>query len=159
MGGFTQLRGDEAQLYERYAERLERMVTSQVQSSHVVVEEACANTWLILLRCQPARHTTWPWLKVVAIREAWRLDELERRTLPIDLLASEPEIDCRVHELAEFHAELAQLERDLGARKRRILLLSAMGFTYVEIAEITGDSRRTVERQLLRARREVRDRR
>ncbi|MCW3050649.1 MAG: hypothetical protein JWO74_4933, partial [Solirubrobacterales bacterium] len=80
MGGSTQLRGDEAQLYEQYAQRLERVVTSQVRSSRVVVEEACANAWLILLRRQPARQTAWPWLKVVAIREAWRLDGLERRT-------------------------------------------------------------------------------
>ncbi len=157
MGGFTQLRGDEAQLYEQYAQRLERVVTSQVRSSRVVVEEACANAWLILLRRQPARQTAWPWLKVVAIREAWRLDGLERRTLPIDLLASEPVTDGGVQEHAEFHAELEHLERELGARKRRILLLSAIGFTYVEIAEITGDSRRTVERQLLRARRAARD--
>ncbi|MCW3047881.1 MAG: hypothetical protein JWO74_2165, partial [Solirubrobacterales bacterium] len=119
--------------------------------------EACANAWLILLRRQPARQTAWPWLKVVAIREAWRLDGLERRTLPIDLLASEPVTDGGVQEHAEFHAELARLERELGARKRRILLLSAIGFTYVEIAEITGDSLRTVERQLLRARRAARD--
>lgn len=157
MGGSTQLRGDEAQLYEHYARRLEQVVGSQVHSSHFVVEEACANAWMILLRCQPARQTAWAWLKVVAIREAWRLDRQQRRALPIDLLESEPVNEGGVHERAEFHAELARLNHDLDARKRRILWLSVIGFTYVEIAEITGDSLRTVERQLLRARRTARE--
>ena len=149
----SELRGDEARLYEQYASRLERIVGSQVNSSDVVIEEACAAAWLILLRSQPRRESAWSWLKVVAIREAWRLDRQQRRTLPLEVLDAAPTTDGGIHQHAEFHAELARLERDLGERKRRILMLSAIGFTYDEIAEITGDSRRTVERQLFRARR------
>lgn len=46
--------------------------------------------------------------------------------------------------------------RSLPERQRRILLLFAFGFTYVEIAERTGDTVRTVERQLCRARQGLR---
>ena len=44
----------------------------------------------------------------------------------------------------------------LSERERRYLSLQLLGFTYDEISRQTGASRRTVERQLLRAKRKVR---
>lgn len=46
--------------------------------------------------------------------------------------------------------------RGLTARERRLLGLQAFGFSYEEIAGLTGDSLRTVERQVLRGRAKLR---
>ena len=40
----------------------------------------------------------------------------------------------------------------LPARQRRLLALQGLGLSYDEISALTGDSRRTVQRQLLRGR-------
>lgn len=50
--------------------------------------------------------------------------------------------------LRERRAMLAAL----SARQRRLLALQGLGFSYEEISALTGDSRRTVERQLQRGR-------
>lgn len=149
------LHGDEAELFERYAARLRAVVAAQVNAPSAVVEDACMNAWMILLRRQPARETVWPWLKLVAIREGWRLAERERRELPSSA-AEDVEVRSGVEAAYDLHADLEQLRGVLDPRKRRMLLLHAAGFTYDEISRITGDSPRTVERQMLRARARVR---
>ncbi len=45
----------------------------------------------------------------------------------------------------------------LQAREARVLGLRVAGYRRDEIAELTGDSRRTIDRQLGRARRKLRD--
>ena len=157
MRSSLQLQGDESWLFEQYSARLERIVASQVGAPEAVIEDACANAWLILLRRQPQRNTVWSWLKVVAIREAWRLAGAERRAIPLnDALASDLATAGELEERVEFYEELASLEYEVDARQRRLLLLHAAGFKYTEIAAITGDSVRTVERQLLRTRQRLR---
>src|SRR5439155_2724608 len=47
--------------------------------------------------------------------------------------------------------------RALPERQRRVLLMHGCGFTYAEIARMTGDTVRTVERLLGRARQHIRD--
>lgn len=155
----AQLQGDEAMLFEEYGERLQRIVDSQVVAPRAVIEDACANAWLILLRRQPRRNTIWSWLKVVAIREAWRLGAREQLDVSYDeMVLSAQDSVIQVEALAEFYEELARLEHDVTTRQRRLVLLHAVGFKYTEIAAITGDSVRTVERQLRRARERLRRR-
>jgi DNA-directed RNA polymerase specialized sigma24 family protein len=51
---------------------------------------------------------------------------------------------------------LRALDR-LPERRRRLIWLQGLGFSYAEMAGVTGDSPRTVERQLRRARQELAD--
>lgn len=55
-----------------------------------------------------------------------------------------------VAQTVEDRELLALIDR-LPERKRRILLLHALGYRYDEIGELTGDTVRTVDRQLARA--------
>ena len=61
----------------------------------------------------------------------------------------------RPHAIERLHhrTELAALP----ARQRRLLALQAFGLSYAEIAQREGCTPRTVERQLLRARRALRN--
>jgi RNA polymerase sigma factor (sigma-70 family) len=58
-------------------------------------------------------------------------------------------------ELAEQHAQLEAISA-LPGRQQRLVWLQGLGFSYDEMAAQTGVSHRTVERQLLRARRRLR---
>ena len=53
--------------------------------------------------------------------------------------------------------EQLKLIRQLPERQQRILWLHALGLSYEEIAAYTGDTPRTVERQLLRGRSRLRE--
>ena len=55
-----------------------------------------------------------------------------------------------LEELAEKRARLEAIS-ELPGRQQRLVWLHGLGFSYDEIAAHTGDSSRTVERQLLRA--------
>jgi DNA-directed RNA polymerase specialized sigma24 family protein len=98
------------------------------------------------------------WLARVGEREAWRLVAKDE---------SHPVGDARDHaafiagprtleELALERDQLSLVER-LPERKRRILVLHSVGYSYEEVGAITGDTPRTVERQLRRAKRLLRD--
>jgi RNA polymerase sigma factor (sigma-70 family) len=58
-------------------------------------------------------------------------------------------------ELIEHRERLADLGR-LPARQQRALWLHGLGLSYAEIARHEGCTTRTVDRQLLRARRRIR---
>jgi RNA polymerase sigma factor (sigma-70 family) len=155
------LRGDEDALYRAHAHRLRRAVRSLVGGSDDQVEDACAFAWLILLRAQPRRETAFAWLVTVAVREAWRLTAADRAQAPV--LASEPLLSDSPLEavaapfdpLARMHARerLCEVAATLPERKLRLVALQALGYSYAEIAALTGDTPRTVDRQLRRAKR------
>src|SRR5687768_1771122 len=69
------LRGDEAHLYRAYQPRLLRAVRASIRNApSALIEDACANAWMIFLRRQPDRcETTFGWLYTVARREALAL--------------------------------------------------------------------------------------
>jgi RNA polymerase sigma factor (sigma-70 family) len=150
--------------YRRLAPRLERIVGKAVTAPHPVVEEACQVAWSQLLAANPPirDEVVLSWLGTTAVREAWRLLRRERHHLPlgdedqlgevIDLPAREPGPE----RLAELHEQLAEIRR-LPPRQQRMVWLHGAGYRYAEIAAATGDSRRTVERQLLRAKRALKD--
>jgi DNA-directed RNA polymerase specialized sigma24 family protein len=60
-------------------------------------------------------------------------------------------VEADPHRALELRERLAEIRR-LPARQQRLVMLQGFGYEYEEIAAATGDSRRTVMRQLTRAR-------
>ena len=146
--------------YADTAARLERTVAHHVHANGTVVEDACAVAWFKLLRrcdIHLGIDGLW-WLYRVAIHEAWRLMSEERREPAIDLTEHAEALAAAgdVVNAAEQRARLRALD-ELPERQARILLLHAYGFTYAEIARLTGATYRTIDRQLRRARQRLRD--
>ena len=152
---------DVAELYPALARRLEQIVRLDVQAPEAVIEDACQFAWTCLINHAGCvkRDAALSWLATTAVREAVRMARRERRELSLDA-AGEVGIPCVTRapgpdELAECGARL-DLIRWLPERQQRILWLHALGFSYREIAHHTDCTTRTVERQLLRAKRTVR---
>jgi RNA polymerase sigma factor (sigma-70 family) len=158
--------GDETTLFAELHPKLARQVRPLVRTSEENVQDACSFAFLQLLRYQPSREGVFPWLLTVAVREAVKLDRRGRRDrrLPArdDGVELEP-VDQRadpndlwLETLAALEALEAIAAAGLTARQARIVALHAAGHTYESISEMLGLSVRTVERQLLRARRKLR---
>lgn len=145
-------------LYAEEARSLERAVARSVVASHSVVEEACSYAWCQLVRrlddidIEPG--VFW-WLYRVAVRQVWRLTAQAGRCIPVGdpatVVAAAGLATQSAADAFEISSALDVLET-LSERQRRILLMQAMGFSYAEIGRLTGDTVRTVERQLRRAR-------
>jgi RNA polymerase sigma factor (sigma-70 family) len=153
--------------YRRLAPLLERAVTRATSATRPVVEEACQAAWSRLYNAevQPADPALFNWLSTTAVREAWRQARKQRRELT--LVAQDESVE--LGQLIEFPArepgpdQVAELRSRLGAigrlpvRQRRMVWLQGLGYDYAEIAEETGDTLRTVERQIRRAKRTLED--
>jgi len=150
------------ELYTELAPTLERIVSSNVRAYRGLIEEACQSAWAGLLahRSELIPGTELGWLATTATREALVLMRLERRDLSLE---AEQEAEGEVLELpvvagpedaVDLRERLAEV-RQLPARQHRMVMLQGFGYRYEEIAEVTGDSPRTVERQLLFARRRL----
>ena len=154
------LRGDEGELFAQYAAQLQRIVSSQVTTSRANVEDACSFAWLQMLRHQPARETLLSWLATTGMREAVRL---HRRAARVDAL---PDDSGDGRSAIVEHSIDAHLERLVAAetiasaglrpREADMLLAQVAGYSYVEIANAKHATTRTVERQLARAHRKLR---
>jgi RNA polymerase sigma factor (sigma-70 family) len=150
--------GDEAQLYRSLAARLERTVRIQVHAPHEVIEDVCHHAWTQLINHGDGvnRDTMFSWLATTAIRHAWKLDRRERREVSLEATATDldelqiPSPWPGPPERLEFREQLGQLA-ELPERQRRFIWLRAAGLTYVEMAAYTGDTVRTVDRQIARA--------
>jgi RNA polymerase sigma factor (sigma-70 family) len=151
-----------ADLYAELAPQLERIVNANVRAPGTVVEEACqtAWAWLVADRDSLAPGTELGWLATTATREALRLVRTQRRDLSLEC---EREVDGELLELAfeqgpervvEARERLAEI-RQLPPRQQRLVMLQAFGYRYAEISAVTGDSCRTIDRQLVRARRRL----
>jgi DNA-directed RNA polymerase specialized sigma24 family protein len=92
------------------------------------------------------------WLWRVAVRETHRLQGVERRqqALHEDRSEARDVIGPR-----QTWLEAVDSLRTLPRRQRRMLGLRAGGHDYQEIASATGDSSRTIDRQLVRARKRL----
>jgi RNA polymerase sigma factor (sigma-70 family) len=156
-------RGDEAELFERHAERLLRVVRRAIGGRRHIAEDACSFTWLQLLRTQPERGSIFPWLCVVAINEARRLLKGQARHAEFDEDAAghapspggrstDVQLTLDVREALEHIAELS-------AQQVRIFSLHVAGLTYDEICEATGYTWTQVNRHMVLARSRVRARR
>ena len=153
--------GDIAELYTSLSKRLEQIVRIDlVQAPDPVVEDACQFAWGRLIRDPDRiqRDTALPWLARTAVHEAFKLLRRERFCLPLELV-DEPSLARQTPgaaEVVELRERLRAIDQ-LPERQRRLLWLHGLGLSYAEIAAHTGCSRRTVERQLLRARRALRE--
>ena len=128
----------------------------------MVIEDACQFAWSRLVhhahRVQP--ECALAWLAQTARREAVKLVRRDGRDLSLDALADgEVLVDHGggpgPENVFEQRQRLAVVSW-LPVRQQRVLWLHALGLSYAEIAAQTGYSLRTVERQLLRAKRTVR---
>jgi RNA polymerase sigma factor (sigma-70 family) len=155
---------DVAGLYRSLSERLEHIVRIDVsEAPDAVVEDACQFAWdrLVFHRARVRPDTVLPWLARIAVREALRLLGRERRFLSLDQtleLAGEVALAREspgADELFETR-ELLRATSELPDRQQQIVWLRALGLGYVEIALHAGCTTRTVERQLIRARRALR---
>lgn len=158
-------RGDEAELFRLHHAALLRSVRLGLRLPAPVAEDACSIAWAQLLRTQPRRDQIHAWLRVVAVREAIRLWEQEQRHVALEPesdLASDralgagpaahgPHDGVAGEARAALHAVAA-----LPDRQRHVLTRRLAGYSHAEIAAETGDTLRTVQRQLRRARAGVR---
>jgi DNA-binding NarL/FixJ family response regulator len=150
--------GEETQLFERHAAALRVTVVRAVRTSSANVEDACAFAWLQLLRCQSAREHAFSWLCTTAIREAVKLDRRGKRTASLEgdelpsLVDHRHDLDRRIDVL--FAREAITAAR-LRPRESRLVGLRVCGYDRSSMAELTGESKRTVDRQLGRAQRKL----
>jgi RNA polymerase sigma factor (sigma-70 family) len=150
--------GDVDELYRVLAPRLRLIVRSNVRAPEPVIEDACQVAWSQLVRHSEhvRRDTALAWLTTTAVREAFKQSRRDRRELSLDAeLERAGELPGGSEapgpaEVVELRERLGQVRR-LPERQQRLVWMHAAGLTYVEIADRTGDTRRTVERQLLRA--------
>jgi RNA polymerase sigma-70 factor (ECF subfamily) len=150
-----------AELYRRLSKQLEQIVRLDVLHAPApLVEDACQFAWgrLIHNRDRVQIETALGWLARTAVHEAFRLLRRERRCGSLEALGdSTPACWTSAPEEVIERRERLALLRGLPERQQRVLWLHALGLSYAEIALQTGDSVRTVERQLLRARQGLRD--
>lgn len=155
---------DMAELYAQLARPLERIVSRDLGASDAVVEDACQAAWsrLIPRAHGVPRQAALAWLATTARREGVKLMQRQGRDLSLE---SELEtagdvwlaaVAAGPHEQAELRDRLAAVAA-LPERQRRLLWLSVIGLSHAEIAACTGGTSRAVERQLIKARRRLRE--
>jgi RNA polymerase sigma factor (sigma-70 family) len=151
-------RGDEDELYRRHHRDLHRAVAHAVNAPRELIEDACQNAWAILLRAQPARTSIFGWLYVIAIREAFRLCERERRHSHLEAMFPAGTWDTVIADASSLEdvleaREALEILAGLPDRQRADLTLLVAGFSHSEIAELTGGRTYTnVNKHLAKAR-------
>jgi RNA polymerase sigma factor (sigma-70 family) len=167
--GLVVLRGDEADLYARHHRRLRRIVAGRLRLSSDLVEEACQQAWLVLLRRQPDRGPTlFAWLVTVAVHEGYRVSAVHRRDASLDACATDADgrstaavADClAAREVVDESLEARRALRALAGlpeRQRRYAMLRVAGLSYAEIAELEGVTYTNVNKHLVKARRRLKD--
>jgi RNA polymerase sigma factor (sigma-70 family) len=161
--------GDVSELYRVLSGRVEQIVRLDVSAPDPVIEDACQFAWTRLVhhRHRVRRDSALPWLVKTAVHEAFKLIRRESRELSLDAVLDqcEPGLDEPAalsvrapapEDLIEQRERLAVIRR-LPERQQRLLWLQAAGLSYAEMAAHEGSTLRTVERQLLRAKRGLRD--
>ncbi len=151
---------DVGDLYRTLAPRLEQIVRIDIRASDALVEDACQFAWTRLLHHagRVRREAALSWLATTAVHEAYKLIRRRDRDLSLDdagdaaLVAASPGPE----DLVEQRERLESI-RSLSERQQRLLWLRALGLSYAEISLVTGCTPRTVERQLLRAKRRIRE--
>jgi RNA polymerase sigma factor (sigma-70 family) len=157
-----------ARLYAEEAVRVRRIVRMSVTAPPAVIEDACQVAWsrLLIHRARLRRESARAWLVRVAVREAVKSIQRERRERSLEALLEQGErsvasgstdtgmtlpTPALIEDLVEQKHRLESI-RLLPERQRRLVWLQGLGLSYREMARETGMTRRTVERQLMRAR-------
>jgi DNA-directed RNA polymerase specialized sigma24 family protein len=152
-------RPDDEELFVQHACRLQAVVSATVRTWAANVDDACGLAWLQLVRHRPPALSAFAWLCTTAIREAIKLQHRTGRLMDLDGLAevaADPTIGPEPSLALIAAGEHIRAAR-LRPREARVLGLRVAGYSRDEIAELTGESLRTIDRQLGRARRKVRD--
>ena len=156
-----QARFDLTEQFERDTRRLHGLVARNIDAPPDVIEEACQIAWSRLHACGGEPQSAFGWLATTAQRETLRLLRQRDRDLRLDdpehgaAIIQLPARTSSPDRLTEFRERLAEIHQ-LPVRQQRMVWLQGFGYGYEEIAEVTGDSRRTVERQLTRAHQRLR---
>jgi RNA polymerase sigma factor (sigma-70 family) len=148
------------ELFRANAEQLRQIVRFSIRAPDAVIDDACQVAWTRLIsRREGVRgETALAWLATTASREALKLLRRSWREMPLEQLVERHQIALSVPEQTiEFWDRLDKL-RSLPRRQQRLVWLQGLGLSYSEMAGYTGDSERTIERQILRARRALRRR-
>lgn len=153
---------DVAELYAGQAGRVRRLVRTGVRAAEPVIDDACQTAWtrLVCHRARVCPDAAVSWLVTTALREAFRLTRCTARELSLEeLLEQAGELPTAqtppLEETAELRARLDTV-RLLPERQQRLVWLQGLGFSYPEITARTGATSRTIDRQLVRARRRLR---
>jgi len=151
---------DVGDLYRALAPRLEQIVRGDVRASDALVEDACQFAWARLLHHagRVRSEAVLSWLATTAVHEAYKLIRRRDRELSFED-AGNGALRAPAANLEDVLARRERLRsiRKLTERQQRLLWLQALGLSYAEISAHTGCSLRTVERQLLRAKRRMRE--
>jgi RNA polymerase sigma factor (sigma-70 family) len=151
-------------LYAALAVRLRQIVGAQVRAPDALIEDACQFAWSNLIRYQGsvARERALGWLATTASREAIRLIRRQRRDLSLEQLTEDGSGSApraavtSIEELVEQRARLQTID-GLPERQQRLVWLQGLGLSYNEMAAHEGATPRTVERQLIRAKKRLRE--
>jgi DNA-binding CsgD family transcriptional regulator len=152
-------RGEDSELFKEHADRLLAAVRAAVRTSPMNVEDACAFAWLQLVRYRPKRACAFGWLRKTAIREAVRLERRSDRMVALDTVADVvpgPALGLDRQLGLIVAGEQIRAAR-LRPREARILAFRVAGYSRREMAQLTGDSDRSIDRQLVRAQRKLND--
>lgn len=145
------------QIFARHARRLQAVVSRTVRTSPANIEDACGFAWLQLVCHQPEPPTAFAWLCTTAVRKAVELDRRTGRAVGLDQVSEVP-ADPLLGPAGRLEligaAEQIRAAR-LRPREARVLGLRTAGYSREEMAKLTGDSHRTIDRQLGRARRKL----
>jgi RNA polymerase sigma factor (sigma-70 family) len=159
---------DVARLYVEEAVSVRRIVRMNVTASPAVIEDACQVAWtrLLIHRARLRRESARAWLVRVAIHEVIKSIQRERRERSLEALLEQGArstpggsadagmtlpTPTLIEDLVEQKNRLDSIQA-LPERQRRLIWLQGLGLSYREMAGETGMTRRTVERQLIRAR-------
>ena len=148
--------GEPDRIYGDLDRRLRGIVAFNVRAPAPLIEDACQTAWLRLTRRRDdlAPRAMLPWLVTTATREALRLLRHAERELPLEVLTDPRALASSApgpEAITQLRSRLAELGA-LNRRQQRLIWLQGLGFSYEEMAGREGDSLRTIERQVLRAR-------
>lgn len=149
------LRGDEADVFAAHHDQLIRVLRRRVCGPDALIGDAVSITWIIFMRSHPRRcPELFGWLVRVAEREAWRLARCGGMSIELEDLNLATREDVAATVVARGRVRDAAAA--MTERQRRMIGLQAAGYSHDEIAQITGSTQRTVERQIERGRRRAR---
>ena len=154
--------GEVAELYARSAGLVRGQVCSEVTASEAVIDDACQFAWIRLLhhRHRVGRDRAVSWLITTALHEVFKLVRRDGHDLSLEELMEDTG-DLRINrtgpppEEAVGARQRLELLRELPERQERLIWLQGLGFNYPEMATEADMTVRTVERQLMKARRNL----
>ena len=154
--------GEVAELYARSAGLVRGQVCSEVTASEAVIDDACQFAWIRLLhhRHRVGRDRAVSWLITTALHEVFKLVRRDGHDLSLEELMEDTG-DLRINRTAPPPEEAVgarqrlELLRELPERQERLIWLQGLGFNYPEMATEADMTVRTVERQLMKARRNL----